>query len=807
MKEYEVLINGQSVDIYSDKDFDLAITLAIAEANELNVGKKANTKTLKFPATNNNKIIFGHPEMVNSVVNINQQTKPSIIIRANGTTIFQGHIKVRGATNLVGIITEYEGVCFGVNGDWISLFGESKLSDLDYSDQNHLNNWLTIANSEYGNYEYVYDLIDRGQFTGQTYDNGKIGVNIEDRFPALKIKGLVERCFKHIGYNVVSSFKDSAFFGKLYYEFTNEQLKHPDSFSDDVKAHIQSTDATHKADTTTTGSTTNRIQIDLRMKAPRTIFSNTAGAFEFRTPERYMCLGKGKYRIKSIIQFRTEMFAFYDTANTNYGNVIFTISKFNQGTDGLVYAAGGDASSDRINLPSKSYTAIVTFEKEVDLDYGDEVFIRGVVNCKQTLGGAGGERIHQLNHTFEVTEVIGELGLGENQYVDWAYNLPDVYILDFLNGLKALFNLRFTQISGLRTVYFEPRDSFYSGEIQNWTDLLDISKEMSTSFLGEGLSKTMRYRYRHDSKDELVNEWEKQNSKVFGAIDVSVNNAFAKDGVQEVENPLFAPTFMDRCERIGLQDATIPKQWNSRTMPKRSQAFEPRILYYEGLKTISNSGYWRMNWYSAASWQTAHPVTAADPYNGKRYTFPRFYSYNDLELNDNNLLYCDTFFSSGLQQKYYRNNQKIIDEGQRFSCYIKLNDVDIENIDFRKPIIIEIDGNATYFVLDEVSNYKSQDGVTTLCHFTKVIPTIPASLTAFAAGSPFKPFITSTVYGDIGALPDGTVVIGGTPFPTPTKKNTVAGGIEDVVTETSEGYILPVYTFDPLTGSYIKVYK
>ena len=760
-KEYKVIVNDQEVDLYKSKDLDLAITLAISDSNNITVRKKANTKTLKFPGTGNNKVIFGHPEDPNSIVNLDQQSKPSVIIEADGTEIFRGYIKVVAATDIGNKVIEYEGLCTGTNGDWIQRMGNDSMNTLDYSDQNHTNDWQTIMTSEFANasIEYVYDLIDRGEFTGQLYDgNTKRGVNIQDRFPALKIKGMVERTFKSIGYTVSSSFFSSTFFTKLYWMFTNEELKHPDSFNADLVAKVQS-NTVQKV----TPNPQQQIHFKMLLQSPRTIFYNTSGAFEFNTGSEYFCLGKGKHTFSITVNFTAQTFGYYDAAQTNNGNVIFTFKKRNRFKDGNAYVAGLNATSQITTLLTNTHSAIINFEREFDLEFGDEVYLDATMFYKQIIGGSGGEHLKINQYIFECVKVEGSLGMGENQYVDWAYNLPDVPKLEFIQGLKDLFNLHFTADTNKRVVYIEPRDDFYNGDTQDWSDKLDNAKEIKASFLGDKLAKTLRYRYKDDPNDKVVDLWNKQNNKIFGAEDSDINNVFAKDEIQEIENTLFAPTWMEDCPRIGLVGAIIPKMWNSTTLPKRSQKFLPRILYYNGLQTVPNGGYWRFNKLGTIAYQNANPITT--PFGGKRLVYPNFYSFDDSQVNDNNLMYDDRYYSSGLHQKYFRNAQKILDEGRQFDMYIYLNDTDISNIDFRQPIYIERDGNGAYFILDKVSNYKSQDNVSTLCTLTKIIPTTPFKVLRYNTNKP-KPIFT--VAGDSGdgliVTTTGSVVGGGQPY-------------------------------------------
>lgn len=806
MKSYKVYINDSEVDLYDPYDLDLAITLAVAEANDITTRKKSNTKTLKFPGTGNNKVIFGHPEDVNSIVNIDQQEKPKVIIEADGTEIFRGFIKVQAATSLDDKVVEYVGVCTGTNGDWIERIGKANVNELDYSDQNHTNDITTVDGSEIvtTGREYVYDLIDRGEFSGQLWsNNSKRAVSILDRFPALSFTSIFKRIFDSIGYTISSNFYSSSFFQKLYWIFTNVELKHPDTYNADLVCTAQSNVAKKVIHNVAVSNPYTWLSMYFNKPDTFSPITNPSGAFQFMNDSQYFCLGKGRYTFKATINFNATAFGYPNNTPTGdyLGYVIFTFKKVNRYKDGIAYVAGADATSQQYSRPAVNGVynfGVKTITKTFDLEFGDEIYLEAQYYFYKVLGN---EYFEVTQYTFECLEVQGSLGMGENQYVDWAYNLPDVLQLDFITGVKELFNLHFQADPINRVVYFEPRDDFYNGSTLDWSDKLDNSKEIKTIFTGSNLSKIMQYKYKSDANDKFVNEWEKQNKKTFGGIDVDVNNVFAKNDVEEIENSLFAATWMESCPRIGLADVQIPKMWADVSLPKRSQKFAPRVLYYSGIETLPNSGTWRMNNHGTIAWQTNNPTF------GIRTNYPRFYSFDNTQVNSNNLLYNDEYYSSGLFQKYFRNAQNILDEGRQFEMYLKLTDTDISNIDFRKPIYIEKNGNGTYFILNKVDNFKSQDGVSTLCVLTKIIPTKLIAALPYKTGKPMiiysNTFNVSAVQSGNPSVNGGAVVVGGKVIFKSSSTGELIPAFDDVVVEI-DGNIMPVYVVDD-DGIYRKV--
>jgi len=702
------------VDLYDPNNLDLSITAAISDANDLTSRKTTNTKTLKLPATPNNQLIFGQPEDFNSVTIINQTARPSVTIEADGTQIFKGYCKINSTTDIASQhITEYEMYCIGDNGDWIGLLNGKFLSQLDYSDQNHYNDVMVMDASEtiVAGREYVYDLCDRGEFQGQLY-NGMRTVNIINRLPAISMSSFVKRIFNGIGYKISSTFFDSDYFKSKYWMFTNDFLRHPQTFNATLPCKIR---LAHYGDQTIdniVGMYNNSVNGANNMPVEG-IMSFNYPVFDYGSswqrvhPFMYFCQATGKYTFHINTYFTSV--STYDSYAGNYGYAIFTFIKSNRYT-GLTAELG---SSLPIISTSNTFTGLVDYTSSFDLVFGDEVSVK-----VQFFGFDPSAAQIILNHDgiFECTSATGVLGMGENQWVDMNANLPDnVLQLTFIQGLKELFNLYFFTDVNSRTVYCEPRDDFYMGKTLDWSNKLDVGRDMKINFTGSNLSKVIRYKYKDDSNDKYVAEWQKQNNQFLGMADEDLTNVFAKDAIAVMENSVFSATWMDTCQRIGLGNAMIPKMWADVALPAFSTKFAPRILTYQGVKTLPSGYWWRENWKGTIDFQNANPTMRI------RYDYPSFVSYDDTQVNDDNMMYCDKHYSNGLQQKYFRNAQKTLDEGRQYVAYLNITDLDMENLDFRNIIYIEIEGNGSYFILDKIDNYKSQDEISTLCWFTKIV--------------------------------------------------------------------------------------
>ena len=148
---------------------------------------------------------------------------------------------------------------------------------------------------------------------------------------------------------------------------------------------------------------------------------------------------------------------------------------------------------------------------------------------------------------------------------------------------------------------------------------------------------------------------------------------------------------MDDWRGIGLSTSQVPRLWTNtaeeETSPDWTTAFGLRILYYDGIKTLPTGESWLFS-------------------GTKRTTYPYFYSVRDDIENDNSLYYNDTVKSVGLFNKYYNNLHITIDDGRLVTWYINLSEKEINTLDPRKVIFIEVQGNGQYYILNRVIEYK-----------------------------------------------------------------------------------------------------
>ena len=729
----KIFVDGSQVDLYENSS-QKSISLKISDITSISTRRSSSTGTILVPATANNKLIFGFSEDINSADLITQKEIPKVVIQsANGNNVFKGVIKVDSVT-IDGKVSEYSLKAIGDNGEWKELLKDKKLKDFDWSSDNHTLNQVTINNSwtVSATRNYVYDLIDRGKFTGTLANINGSHVHIRDVYPAINVLATLTKFFNSIGYKISLSSLTGSFFSKLYFPFCNPVLKHPSTWKDDKNFRG------------VTSSTYGKNFLEgITGQTSKLIFDDDTTNTGFDTSNNYNLYGFAgikEFKAPNTCKYKFHYELSYHIYGGAYGTINFKINKRKQGSLGLTeihrYTTVWGASAP--------YNTQVTTDF-LELEAGD--FVSMTMEVDLTSGAGGGyiefkPHIQWTRHNFfELIDMAGDFPVEPNQPVIISENLPDIKALDFIDGVKGLFNLMIMGNIDERTVYIEPEDDFYTGKVLDWSKKVDLSEPIEIDFIGDTYSKTLRYQYKIDDKDKYVAEINKANTVPYGSYDATVANKFAKEGIQNITNNLFSPTIMETppAPLVGLKTVKIPRMWSESSQPAKKTDFGLRLLYYDGLKALPTTDKWGIQ-----------DETGLVYYKN---SYPRFYSYGNKE-GEYNLLFEDTEYASGLFETYYRNKHKIIDESRIYKPKVYLDDNDISMFDFRNIIYIELEGNGAYFRMQAVVNYDPDDTRSTKVELIKVVGTKAISVVGKKKKSTGQPLWTGG--GITAANPNGS---------------------------------------------------
>ena len=184
----------------------IAQTFSTNDFGDLTTRNGGFSNKFKLPLTAKNRGALGFPDDLN-VFNDNPYTKVDATLKDVSSVIALGYLKYRVVTD-----KNIECVFFSDNTDWFNLIKDKKLTDLDLSDLNHFWNYFFISQAMNNDFDYTYPIIDYGEFGQVDSEDTTLYVNDTSFYPSLKLSRLVNQCYEDIGFNVTGSlFSDDRF--------------------------------------------------------------------------------------------------------------------------------------------------------------------------------------------------------------------------------------------------------------------------------------------------------------------------------------------------------------------------------------------------------------------------------------------------------------------------------------------------------------------------------------------------------------------------------------------------------------------
>lgn len=718
MDDIQIYIGDIKLDLYPDTAIPLSYE--IARFQQLDFRSNGSSKTITIPATDNNRIAFDFAEDVNSLNKYDQTKKTTGRIIQEGAVTMIGFVKILNPKiDSENKVISYTFNIQSDNGDWRSRLKGANLQDLDYTDQEHTYNEATQLASETitTGVEYLYPIINYGKMSGRW--GFKRDIKVRDRYTSWNIKGIVDRIYKEAGgYKVESNFFDN--FGEgLYLPFTNKTFKHPQSFRDDNL---------FRAGTTRDGTIIDVQKIDSFYDTDSDTangeFDNGGNYFIFGALGQYLIPNSGFYVFTATLNIRSR----FDLLPPNIQSA-FT----GDGLNGVIlkiniYRGNGIIKTEQVRIEDfDNYIPIkVVTDREV-FTAGEAVYVEIVNTITVTRLGVSYLCPYEFNTTGNLfyNDILLDVEDGAvitNELIQ--ENLPNKLQIDFIKGLRDTFNLMFLTNAQTRTVYIDPYDEFYNGEVIDISDKIDYSKGIQIGYLGANLSKKIRYKYITDDNDAIVKELTEKQESPYGSELIELDNQFSRDETRDKNNEFFAVTYMDTASELGFNNTYIPKLWaneeSSGSDSVNTTDFIPRILYYNGVQSMLEGNSYL--------------------YEGNEYTnFPQIYSRDISIVNGNSLYYNSDERNDGLQSKYYRNYHETLNKSNTLTLYLNLTASDLESLqlpqdtptgfDFRQNYLINSsreDINGVYRLV-KVFDYNAKKRGTTKVELLKVVRDIPAA--------------------------------------------------------------------------------
>jgi len=622
-KKGDVILTVKTQDGLTDVVLDLYENISIpttyqfSNVQDFSKTNSNHSQSFRIPGTPKNNDFFGSQYNVNISGTFNPKKKADAVLSFDTLPQLVGYIQLKNVIIQKGRFVEYEVVLFGDVANFGAEVGDKKLEDyttflatLDH-DFTAANVYLSWANNLLGG-DVVYPLIDWGanyyggdglSGSGQNITEVIDGSNLNQWKPAIKLKAIIDAIFAEEGFTYTSDFfSNNTDFAKLII------------LTPGAKGAIFSqggalmNEATTQMVTPQPSGTTTSLVAANNTRTPLNIFGVglSDGGFDngsdFGTAtdaagnsfNYYEAPVNGFYTMSSLLGFTVSETHLLNYKIEKCPNTNFLIG------DTTVYGN----SQDNVGYQPPPFPSILnqvfTGGVSAFLNAGDFVRVVLIQNSGSNVtysfvtSDLDDNGIQVANSYFNVRPQNDALS-GNN--VDFTQCMPDLKAIDLFNSITKMFNLIIIPDPENETnLLIEPYETWIAGgDIVDWTDKLDISKDIQLTPTTELQTENLLFTYKQG--EDILSKLTKENSnRVYGRklID-QTNNDFAK-GERKVEVDFVATP----AQLITDTSMIIPKLIDQAGAPIEPK---PRILVWHGLVPAG------VQWYFHEQNLTGTPVT------------------------------------------------------------------------------------------------------------------------------------------------------------------------------------------------------
>ena len=739
--------------------FGFGINISIAELLDVSKKNTPYTKTILLDGTKTNNQILGSLFDVNSdftFFNPNFKLDAKIIV--NGTTVINGFlqlldVKKLNTNDLQGNNIQYSVKISDNVIDFYSAIKDKDLTDLDFSDYDHLLNRTNIEGSWTNTFEDVYSYL--------TLHKGSNNYVTSDFVPAIFHKAYLQKIFEEAQYSVGGSFMDNVHYSKEIVPFNRQSLV------------IEEAELTRRSfQAGTTGDVYPTIILDggggngdISGTFNFTSLDNdsTGGNFDnagvWNTASNTWTADRnGRYNLSGEIGFEVEwnsngldayMYG-YNYENNTETNVVINKSVgynnrlyiFKNGVDVGSFSAQPTTVARSGFLNGKTFDTnnswTITQDRKVSVNItglqvnaGDELtFKYEVVGDKfnrlkytdSLTVGAGNDIpvnfIVSVTNTNLTTKLLNTpLGgvLTDDDNVSLNAVIPkDLKQSDLINDIVSRYNLVIrTDEDNNKKLLIDSSDDYYSSGVSlDWTDKKDYSNQDSIRFLADLQNKEMLFTYKA-AEDEINENYTESidGNDIYGQKKITFDNQFLK-GTKKVES-IFSPTPL--IYSSPNNEMIIP------SIKTGTEDTNIRVLYYGGLQSCLNGLNWKLDSIDGGTPTTTTYTTY--PYAGHfdnpitptvdiNFGLNSYYYYSELTTSPDHNQY----------NKYWRNTVNQIAEGKLITSKFHLTEVDISFIRFNLNASIFV--KDSYYHVNKIIDYNPATNELTKVELIKIIPTV-----------------------------------------------------------------------------------
>jgi hypothetical protein len=722
----ELVIGGYSIDTI--EDLDINITKEVYNIDDPSKRQSDFSKSVDIPGSKLNDFVFKSLFDVSFSIRNSDQLNPDFNPSKKASCIYyqdtlqqiSGYCQLNEIKILNNDQVTYSITIYGKNIDIFSKLTDKTLNDLTtlgtatWNDTEIVNSWTATFDPTI---KLTYPMLDRGvsKYGRNTDASSNLSYNYNAFKPFIYVKHLVDAIFNEAQVPLeIATFFNTTQFKKLILECDVAKFQFNQSEKDN--SIVEATRSTNQTigivSTANAGNLSlvyaNAFQYNITSSDPLAQYNASTGTFT------KLVNGYTNFEVSGTLE----------VTNSAFGDLyLYAIKK-----SGSNYQIIGQDMLSIFSASPQNYAFKIDVDS-AELLAGDEVrFCIGNFFYFGNIDNSYITNLRLLNTTNSYKQYVdGQIEY--NQTFPIARILPNIKQTDFLMAIIKMFNLYMSPIYE-NGVVIEPRDTYYTSDIVDWTTLLDTSKDFTIKPQGLLENKELVFTYA-DNEDDTNKDFKQATSFNFGYRDLIFDNEFVKE-TKKVEIPFcLIPLKKDDDQNVMM--LTIFDAMSQEKSPK------PIIAYFGGMKS-GRLRYWNYNNTTATDYTTypyaGHIDDLTAPNYDLAFDVQDFYYYitpnsSGVTTTDNNLY--NQFHKSQWEQIGNKDSKLI-------EAYFNLRPNDIANLDFRKTYWIK--DNA--YRLLSVQDYDPNGNSTTLCKLLK-----------FAYQDAFVPTILQTNGGNGQGEKDG----------------------------------------------------
>ena len=667
----EIYIDGYKLDL--TKNISAEFTYAIDEIQDFATRNTSFSKTIVLPGNDNNNKLFGNifefgnsnlynPAIPNVGYNFNATKSVPCIILVDKIQIFKGVLRMLEII-IDGKSIEYEVAVFGELGGFITALGNNKLEDIDFGIADTAWTYTNIANSwdNISGSGVYFPLIDYGNES-----TNKVDFSFDAFRPALYVKQYLTKILDGSGYTYDFPLLSTSLMNRLVIPHNQKEL---------TKNTAVALLATTKLKNYT--SAAGNVEFDILTAGNFTI---TGSGSDFTYNSATPLAGSLTLNVSGTIN------AISPTSD-------FTVQLRKNGTpiSVVTYTTPGSGYNFNAILSLASISLVNTDTLDVDL----------IGNCSDLDIEQGTFNITSNNPTETI------VNYGEDIVIDDT--IPKgIFQKDFFASIVKMFNLYVYEDKLVeKKLIIKPFIDFYDGSQIDWTDKVDRGSVIRIKPMSEFTARYYDYKYKQDN-DFYAENYRKKYNEGYGDFIYDSENEFVKES--ETTELIFAGTVLTQLTGTDKIYSTIYKKSNANAAEDKMDSVI-RILLAKKVTSVTSwaikNGATTLASYTAYGY-AGHVDDPKNPQEDISWGSPRELFFSASSYTAANLF-------NGYWSEYIA---EITDKDSKLlTCSVKLNEVDIYNLDFSK--LIYIDGSL--WRLNKVLDYNPMDFNTTKVELLKVI--------------------------------------------------------------------------------------